>query len=290
MTTSPARRRPLLAAHSWSFPHLDLPAACRHAASLGYEALDLGSGDFGVLTGIDVPTVVADEQFPVRARRAAGAAGIVYTDHFVVLPHAVNDPEPGRAAENAEVFRALVPRLVAAGIPGVTFSPGFYAGRSWDEAFASAASALRDLIAIGSGLQVRIEAHVDSVADTPRRALDLLNQVRGLTLTLDYSHFVVAGFAEDEIEQLTPFASHMHIRQARPGELAVEVARGTIDVRRLLSRLLAGGYAGAIAIEYVSHPWHGQDRIDVTTENAAILAEVRAILAEPDGARAGDRS
>jgi sugar phosphate isomerase/epimerase len=290
MTTPPARRRPLLAAHSWSFPHLDLPAACRHAASLGYEALDLGSGDFGVPAGLDVPTVVADDRFPERARRAAADAGIVYTDYFVGLPFAVNDPEPGHRAENAGVFRALVPRLVAAGIPGVTFSPGFYAGRSWDEDFASAATALRDFVATGSGLQVRIEAHVDSVADTPQRTLQLLEQVPGLTLTLDYSHFVVAGFAEDEIEQLTPFASHMHIRQARPGELAVEVARGTIDVRRLVKRLLAAGYDGAIAIEYVSHPWHGQDKIDVTAENAAMLAQVQAILAELDAASGGDRS
>jgi sugar phosphate isomerase/epimerase len=290
MTAPSSRRRPLLAAHSWSFPHLDLAAACRHAASLGYEALDLGSGDFGVPAGIDVPTVVADEQFAERACRAARDAGIVYTDYFAALPYAVNDPEPGRAADNAGVFRALVPRLVAAGIPGVTFSPGFYAGRSWDEAFASAATALRQLVAICGGLRVRIEAHVDSVADTPRRTLELLGLVPGLTLTLDYSHFVVAGFAENEIEPLTPFASHMHVRQARPGELSAKVARGTIDVRRLLNRLLAGGYVGAIAIEYVSHPWHGQDRLDVTAENAAMLAQMRAILAEMDAASAEVRS
>jgi sugar phosphate isomerase/epimerase len=290
MTASSSRRRPLLAAHSWSFPHLDLSTACRHAASLGYGALDLGSGDFGVPAGIDVPAILADEHFPERARRAAGDAGIVYTDYFAALPHPVNDPETARAAENADVFRALVPRLVAAGIPGVTLSPGFYADRSWDEAFAIAVTSLLELVAIGGGLQVRIEAHVDSVADTPQRTLDLLGLVPYLTLTLDYSHFVVAGFAEDEIEPLTPFASHLHLRQARPGELAAEVARGTIDLRRLLNRLLAVGYDGAIAIEYVSHPWHGQDLIDVTAENAAMLAQLRAILAEMDAASAEVRS
>jgi sugar phosphate isomerase/epimerase len=290
MTMLSPRWRPLLAAHSWSFPHLDLSAACRHAASLGYDALDLGSGDFGVPAGIDVPAVVADEHFSARAHRAAGDAGIVYTDYFVALPHAVNDPEPGAAAENAEVFRALVPRLVVAGIPGVTFSPGLYAGRFWDETFASAATSLRELVAIGSGLQVRIEPHVDSVADTPRRTLDLLGLVPGLTLTLDYSHFVVAGFAEIDIEPLTAFASHIHVRQARSGELAAEVERGTIDLRRLLNRLLAGGYDGAIAIEYVSHPWHGQDRINVTVENAVMLAQMRAVLAEMDAASAEFRS
>jgi sugar phosphate isomerase/epimerase len=282
--------RPLLAAHSWSFPHLDLPAACRHAASLGYDALDLGSGDLGAPAGLDVPTVLADDTFPERARRAAADAGIVYTDYFVGLPHPVNDPDPGHAVENAAAFRALVPRLDAAGVPGVTFSPGFYAGRSWEDALAAAAASLHEMVAIaGPDLRVSIEPHVESVTDTPERARDLIAIVPGLTLTLDYSHFVVAGYDEATIEPLTRHAGHVHIRQARPGELATEVARGTIDVRRLIGRLLAEDYGGAIAIEYVSHPWHGQDRIDAVAENAAMLAHVRTILDDLDRTREDGR-
>jgi sugar phosphate isomerase/epimerase len=279
MSARPRHRRPLLAAHSWSFSHLDLGAACRHAAALGYEGLDLGSGDLGVPAGLDVPAVVADDGFSSRASLAADAAGIVYTDYFAVLPHAVNVTDAGNTAENGSVFRQLVPRLVAAGVPGVTFSPGLYADRDWAEAFASAAAALLDLVAIGGAeLRVSIEPHVESVTDTPERTLDLLGLVPGLTLTLDYSHFVVAGFDQEAIEPLTPFAGHLHVRQARPGELAVEVKRGTIDVQRLIERLVAGGYGGALTVEYVSHPWHGQDRLDAAAENAAMLAQVRTIL------------
>jgi sugar phosphate isomerase/epimerase len=279
-------RHPLLAAHSWSFPHLDLPAACRHAATLGYDALDLGSGDLGGPARLDVPAVLADDTFPERARRAASDTGIVYTDYFVGLPHAVNDPDPGHAAENAETFRALVPPLLAAGVPGVTFSPGFYADRSWEDAFATAAASLHEMVAIaGPNLRVSIEPHVESVTDTPERTRDLLAIVPGLTLTLDYSHFVAAGYDEAAIEPLTRHAGHVHIRQARPGELATEVARGAIDVKQLIERLLAEGYGGAIAIEYVSHPWHGQDRIDAVTENAAMLAQVRSILDDLDRTR-----
>jgi sugar phosphate isomerase/epimerase len=276
-----AARLPIVACHYWSFYDLDLEAACRHAAVLGYNGLDLGSGDLGTGARLDLTQIAVDDSFPARARRAAEDAGIVYTDLFAVLPSPVTEPDDERVRTTIRLFRSLAPSLAAAGIPGVTLSPGATDERGWEPAVARAAATLRELVAIGrdAGLLVGVEPHLESIADTPARTLALLDAVPGLTLTLDYSHFMAAGYAQEAVEPLHPFARHVHVRQSRPGHLAVAVNEGTLDMTRIVTLLLREGYEGAITVEYVSSPWQGQDQVDAAKENAAMRAEIRAIIA-----------
>ena len=159
--------------------------------------------------------------------------------------------------------------------------PGFY-DTAWELAFDFVAAELRRFVAAGAdgGLAVSIEPHLESVTDTPERTLQMLDAVPGLTLTLDYSHFVHAGFRQPEYEVLDPHARHMHVRQAAPGRLAAPVAEGTIDYRSALTHLRDVGYHGAFTTEYVRSPWYGQDAVDTERENELMQREIVELVEE----------
>jgi sugar phosphate isomerase/epimerase len=281
MSAPAATNWPILSTHSWSYAGQTLESMMKTVSDAGYAGIDLGSGELGRAAGLKVEAVLANAMKADEIKRLANQFQLRLNDYFAWLPHAVNTTSPTERAENRDAFTELVPRLLNAGVHGITLSPGGFEEDRWAASFETTAAALRELVGIADGrLPVRIEAHVESVTDTPERTLAMLDAVPDLTLTHDYSHYVVQGIAEAEIEPLTTFATHFHIHQAREGVLAERVVDGTIDVPRLLKRLLDQRYAGGLTVEYVSSPWRGQDVVDSTVENAAMFAQVKSVLAE----------
>jgi len=272
--------RPVIAAHYWSMYDMTPEAACARAASLGYRGLDLASGDLGNGTRIDLEELAGNQQLARRLTAAATNAGIEFTDFFAALPYPVNDQDRANREANRQLFRALTERLVAMGVPGVTLSPGGYLPDSPEDALPRACDELAQLVVIGrdAGIRVRVEPHLESVADTPARTATLLRETPGLTLTLDYSHFIAAGFAQCEIEPLNRCATHWHARQSRPGRLASEVSNGTIDYARIFDDLRGAGYSGAVTTEYVRSLWQGQDLVDSDRENELMRRELVGLL------------
>src|SRR5262249_12025086 len=112
---------------------------------------------------------------------------------------------------------------------------------------------LRELAKVSNdaGVRLNIEPCEPSVADNPQDAIRLCEEVPGLGLTLDYSHFIDPGYDQSSIEPLHRFARHFHARQAAPGKRVEAVNKGTIDFKRIISLLKQQGYSGVIAVEYV---------------------------------------
>jgi sugar phosphate isomerase/epimerase len=273
--------RPLLAAHHWSIFDLEVPDACRWAAEHGYAGLDLAVGDLGTGPRIDLAELADSPAACDRLAAAASDAGIAYTDLVAGVIWAAGITDAARA-EARELFARLAANAHRLSLDGVTLLPGIRGDADRDELFALTADELRRYVAIGAdhGLAVSIEAHLESVTDTPQRTLAMLEAVPGLTLTLDYSHFVHPGFGQGDIEPLDAHARHFHIRQAAPGRLAIEVAAGVIDHRRLLNDLAANGFTGSLATEYVDSEWYDQNLVDTVAENAAMRDEIAGLLDE----------
>jgi sugar phosphate isomerase/epimerase len=275
-------RKPVLACHYWSIYHLEIEDACRWASEAGYGGMDLGSGDLGAGARLDPERLAHDGTTAARLHRAAAEAGIIYTDLFLALPFPANDPDPTHQTANLELLRGVAAVAPRAGIPILTTSPGFTGTDAWEDAFARSGAALREWVAAGQnhGVAIAVEAHLESVADTPERTEALIDAVPGLALTLDYSHFIAGGHTQESIEPLHRHAAHVHIRQSRPGVLAAPVSDGVIDFRRVLSRLHVDGYAGAVTVEYVSSPWQGQDHVDSPAENERMRREISGLIDE----------
>lgn len=273
-------QRPIVAAHHWSFHDLEVGAACDHAVDLGYHGIDLAVGDLGTGPRLELDRLADDPAACRRIAELGASRGITFTDFVAAVIHVPGLTADMRSA-NLETFRRFAGHGRTMGVVGVTVLPGFY-DTEWDEAFALVANELRHYVAAGAdgGLAVSIEPHLESVTDTPARTLCMLAEVPGLTLTLDYSHFVHAGFGPSDYEALDPYARHMHVRQAAPDHLAAPVDEGVIDYRRALAHLATLGYTGAFTTEYVASPWYQQDAVDSVVENRVMKREIDALVAE----------
>lgn len=272
---------PRLAAHHWSLHHLPVEEAFRTAAALGYRGLDIAVGDTGHGERVSLARLAGDAGYRRDLRASADAAGVTITDfvggviQFPRAPAELRDEQ----RRNLMLFAEHAADL---DLDGFTLLPGFFGETPYEEAFEDVAAELTTIVdgAARFGVRVSIEAHLESVTDTPARAARMLERVPGLTLTLDYSHFVYGGSTAEDIEPLHERTRHVHLRQAAPGALSTPVDAGTIDHRRLLASLHDTGYAGAFATEYVASPWYDQDKVDVPTENEAMRREAAALIGE----------
>lgn len=285
-TPHPGTSRPAIAAHYWSIHHLELEDACARVAELGYEGLDLAVGDTGTGERLDLERLATDASERARVADAGRVHRVRFTD---IVVGAILVPGSGaeQRATQRELIRALAMNAAELGLTGMTVIPGLVGDLPFPDAERLVRDELRRMVAAtsGTGVTISIEPHLESVTDTPERTARMLDAVPGLALTLDYSHFVHSGFGPDEIEPLHSRTRHLHIRQAAPGRLAAPVSAGTIDHRRLLGKLSADGYAGALTTEYVTSDWHDQSAVDAEAENESMRRELVALVDEMWGAQ-----
>ena len=167
------------------------------------------------------------------------------------------------------------------GARGISLLPGVV----WDEvgegeSLDVAVRQLRRLVPVAhdAGLRLSVEAHLESVAEPPERALALVQAVPGLQLTLDYSHFVANGYDAADVHPLLPHAGHFHARQARRGFLQTSSRDGAIDFPDVVARLHAVGYRGDVCIEYTWQDWRGANNVDVLMETILLRDVLRPLL------------
>lgn len=184
-------------------------------------------------------------------------------------PYAINQPAADRRAKARDWFLKTLDYANACGAGHVTILPGVhFDSELWETSFARAVEELtwrveqarRQRIIFG------VEAHVGSIVPDPAKAEQLIQQVPGLTLTLDYTHFTRLGTPDAQIEPLVQYASHFHIRGARPGRLQERFAHNTIDYQRLCDCIKASGYQGWLGIEYVWLEWEHCNECDNVAE------------------------
>jgi sugar phosphate isomerase/epimerase len=271
---------------SFSFPTLSFEKSLQLIALLEIPRFDVGAHLGG--GHIDPVTVEADPgAVAERIRRAAGEAGLEASDFFPTLGHGfrdrpVNAIEARVRTENATRFRAIVECAAGIGAKGITLLPGVV----WPElgqarSFEQSVAALRELLPVARdrGLRLSVEAHLESVAEAPADAARLCEEVPGLQLTLDYSHFLALGYSTGDVHPLLRYAGHFHARQAAPGRLQASIKDGTLNFPDLVGRLKAGGYAGDVCIEYTWQDWRDCWRQDVVSESVILRDLIRPVLA-----------
>ena len=187
-----------------------------------------------------------------------------------------NDPDLATRARNREVFKRVVEFSVALGCGHMTGLPGVAHGDyGRDFALAASEAAWRIEQCSAAGVVYSIEAHIGSICPDTASAQKLLALVNGLTLTLDYGHFICAGEQNAAIHALLPFASHLHARGGARGRLQASVQENTIDFEGMMKGLCEVKYEGAIALEYVWVDWEGCNRTDNISETILLRQRLR---------------
>jgi sugar phosphate isomerase/epimerase len=191
-----------------------------------------------------------------------------------------NDPDPNVRARNRQVFKQALELCTAiqcdhlTGLPGVDHG---YAGT--DLALAVEEALWRVRVCGEAGVVYSIEPHIGSICASVESTHRFLDRVEGLSLTLDYGHFVCTGEESSNVHSLLPFASHIHVRGGSLGRLQTSVADNIIYFEGMVSGLHNQGYAGKLALEYVWVNWQGCNLSDNLSETILLRSRLRNIAA-----------
>jgi sugar phosphate isomerase/epimerase len=230
-----------------------------------------------------------DPRAPRSAIRAAGrgvrAAGldVVAYGSYLGRRDALGEDAHGAAAGEREagVAAALGTRLLRVWADCVA--------EDADQGFARVVATLCAACdaAAAEGVVVVVERHVGSFADTPERIERLLGAVARPNLALNYQVLDLlpqreAAAQPDDARRLAPLARYFHLKNTRPAADGAgpmppggSLSGGVLDYRALLAAAFEAGYAGPLAIEFLSF-----EPKPVEEKLAADVAFVRGLLAE----------
>jgi sugar phosphate isomerase/epimerase len=263
----------------WGMPLLSCAEGCAVARALGFDGIDVGS------IGASVEERRRIVQSPREVGEEIGALELPVANFFYFFGSDLrvdrNLADPDSHAANLSDLAQVLVLCQTAEVRTLTLSPGIVnPGQTLEQASETSASFLRRAVdlALAAGIALMIEPGVLSIAESPAAVEALLSSVPGLGLVLDYSHFICLGYTQEEIDVLLPFATHVHLRQARPGRLQerLESWSGTINFRRLFSQLRAGGYEGWLATEIGEAL---EERVDVVGETVRLRDLARSYMA-----------
>ena len=262
----------VLACADFSFPLIPHEKALNLIASLDLEGVDIGL----FAKGTHLSFHEEFKNMPFSARRLAQmikSFGLKISDVFLTpgedfVTLAPNHPDYKERQRSREIFERTLEYTVRCGAGHMTALPGYVPDHQEDEAFERCVEemAWRVEMARGAGVIFSVEPHIGSVIPSPALADKLVSKVPGLTLTLDYSHFIRVGIPQEQIDPLIRHASHFHARCACKNKLQASFKDNVIDFRRIVSLMKQHGYSGALGIEYVWIDWEHCNEVDNLSE------------------------
>ncbi len=263
--------------HTWGFSDQLLPEALGTIARLGFRHVDIGSG-----THINVVRASTPSTRVQAARELLEdlkAFNLSVADVSVMFPRISVNDAPKRDTD-LKLFKALVPFLKGISARGVTVSAGLVHPPDDEEAYQRTINALGEMVTVCQKFEmaIRLEPHLDSMAQTPAQALRILNDVAGLGITLDWAQMVCQKIKLSDIITLMPHVKHVQIRQAAPQKLQTPHDKGKIDLHEVITTLKEANYAGMICIESLQTVnWHGAMPVNPIREASVLRDSLRDI-------------
>ncbi len=252
---------------SWSFPQLTLDEVGGLAKVLGIAAIDIG---YFYRSAIDKQRLLAAPKSYADEIRAA--LPVAVSNLYHLFGNSVEDrnlANPAFRAENEADFVKALEFCAAIGSPTIFILPGVINGaQSRSQALTETVESLKPLVEAGAkaGVTVCVEPHVHSYLESPSITAEMCERVPGVKLAIDYAHFAVSGYRQEEIDQLAPWFGHAHLRQARPGALQARLEEGTLNFPAMFSTFRDAGYDGWLSAEYVHQGYFDTLHDDVLTE------------------------
>lgn len=257
----------------FSFPLLSHDKALKLIKLLGINAVDLGI--FEDRSHL-FPSYIIENPISKgkRLSQQLKRIGLEAADVFLQTgaeprTAAANDPDRSVRIKNREIFMKMLDFANTIGSDHLTGLPGVIhdgeeSRNDWQRACEETCWRIEK--AKAADVVYAVEAHVGSILPDAEKALRFINDCPGLTLTLDYGHFIYQGQTNESIHPLIPYASHFHARGGAKGKLQTIVRENEIDFKTILSRFREIGYSGFICMEYVYQDWEGCNRTDNISE------------------------
>jgi sugar phosphate isomerase/epimerase len=130
---------------------------------------------------------------------------------------------------------------------------------------------LRRLVAIASleGVRVGMRSQVGRLSEDPDTVVVLCDNVEGLGVALDPSHYICGPHQGRSIEKLIKYVYHVMLRDTTKTKMQVRVGQGEVDYGKLIGQLRRVGYNRALSI-------HIEELPDV--DHQAELRKMRLLL------------
>ena len=130
---------------------------------------------------------------------------------------------------------------------------------------------LRELVAIASleGAVVGLLTETGRISQDPATTKVLCDNVKGLGVTLDPSHYIYGPHAKGGYDQIMDYVIHVRLRDTTTDELQVRVGQGDVEYGRLVNQLSRHRYNRALSVDIMPMP---------EVDQAAEMRKIRLLL------------
>lgn len=104
------------------------------------------------------------------------------------------------------------------------------------------------------GVRVAMKSQIGRLSEDPDTVKVLCDNVKGLGLTLDPSHYYCGPHSNKSYDKIIEYVFHVHLRDSKKDALQVRVGQGEIDYGRVVSLLGKAGYSHALSIQMLPMP------------------------------------
>ncbi len=223
----------IVVASSECFPEMPFGDVLARLVDLEYTAIELAIHEQG---GVLKPSEIhADVDWAIEQCRA--------TQRLTVASLSVDIAAEGDAyyeqfASCCKVAKAV--KVVAVTVPAAELGTPFNAE----------IERLRELVKIASleGVLVGIKTEAGRVSQDPDTAQVMCDNVPGLGVTLDPSHFICGPHQGGNFDQLMKYVIHVQLRDTTKEKPQVRVGQGDIEYGRLVSQLAKVNYDRSLSV------------------------------------------
>ncbi len=236
----------LVAASTECFPDLSLADNISRLVDLEFTAFELAIHEGG--NHLKPSQVEADLEETVRlcsqTQRLIPVA-------FSVDIHAEGDRYYQQFAACTKLAKAM--KVISITVPAAELGTPFNAE----------IERLQELVRIAAveGVLVSVKTEVGCITQDPDTAIVLCDNVRGLGITLDPSHFICGPHGGEDFEQVMKHVYHTHLRDTSKDKLQVRVGQGKVEYGRLVTQLNKVKYQRALCVHLPPDPESGIDHM-----------------------------
>lgn len=223
----------LVAASTECFPDLPLHEAITRLADLEYANIEIAIHEDGLQL----------RPSEVEAHFDRSVSLCTETRRLNVVAYSVNIEATGE--EYYRQFLAIC-RLAKATKVVTLVVPSGEIGTPFNEEV----ERLRRLVDLATleGARVGMLTTIGCLTEEPDTAAVLCDNVKGLGLTLDPSHYICGPYAHRGIDKLMKYVYHVHLRDSTKESLQVRVGQGDIEYGRLVNQLSTASYDRTLSV------------------------------------------
>ena len=104
------------------------------------------------------------------------------------------------------------------------------------------------------GVRVAMKSQIGRLTEDPDTVKVLCDNVKGLGLTLDPSHYFCGPYPNKSLDKIMEYVFHVHLRDSKKDQLQVRVGQGELDYGRFVTQLRKIGYTHALSIQMPPMP------------------------------------